>query len=265
MSGAAPTGEARAYNRRPLAIGLVAAAIVFAVAAVDLQLTRDELPTASGCPDASQGIACAPPDSDPLLRYREAADLESDYETRLWIYSLTALAMLLAVTWVGYRRTAEANRGEIFRDVGALGVVWLIGGFFATTPFDSRNTIDASFVPLAATAGALLLVAAAGTLLHRGPRRDRPSPTALHKVGLGLVALAVVCVLLLLAFAPPACGYDRPGWVDLVSTIGWLSGLLGALCGVIALIARWWVSALVMLVVGPVAALFAVLASACLS
>lgn len=258
----------RAYDRRPLAIGIAGALIVFAVAAADLQITRDELPTSPRCPDASQGIACDPPEMDVRARYLQAADLERGYETRLWIYSITALTMLLAVARLAYRRTVDGRRGEIFRDLGALGVTWFIVGFFATTPFSATNLIDPSFAPLAATAGPILLIAAAGGQSHRDVRVERPSPTAVHKVGLGLVGVALAGLALLWAFAPSPCEgsyYDRAVWIGPVATIAWVAALAGAVCGFIALLARWWVSALVMLVVGPVAGLLAALSAACLS
>lgn len=255
-----------------LLAGLAVAAIAVA-AIVDFSITSAKVPEIPA--------ACAPP-GEPVceeqrsveLRARldRALDLQHGFEDRAWLYAAAALAAALAGLAVALWRADPARRREVFTDLGVASVGGLVVALILISGGDSL--IETPTKPLLYPLLALLAIAAIGTLATpraaptgqpgaSEPAKSPPAIQALVRVGLGLTALAVAAALLSFSGRDDPCTSEVPGWVDSLATAAVICAGLAILCGLAVLFARRWMAALVMLAVGPFAALVAALGTAC--
>lgn len=264
-------------KRWPNQVLLVGGALAFAIivaALVDYAITTSKLPEYS--PSTTGG------DPEVVERTR----LRQGYNDRAWLYSVALVAVVGGAAFAALRATPRERRREIFTDLGVVGVV---SGIAAVAILSGEpglfSDIGGAMVWL--PAGCFLLAAALGTAFTRrsapapGTAADAPgggatvgsnatpaiatassgiNPVAAMAVGLAALTL----ILVLIGHSERECGESAPGWSDAMLEIAVLTGLAAGGLGLIALIMRRWLAALVSI---PAAALgfFGLLAAACLS
>jgi len=253
---------------------LVAGLAVVAIAVgaiVDFSITSGKVPEIPA-PCASPGDpVCEEQRSVELqARLTRASGLSDDFENRAWLYAAAALATALAGLAVALGRTDPAYRREVFTDLGVASVAGLIAALVLIS--GGNSLIETPAKPLLYPLLGLLAIAAVGTVATpRAATPGRPSasatpPTAsraLVRAGLGMTALAVVAALLSFSGRDDPCTSAVPGWVDSLATAALILAALALLCGLVVLVARRWMVALVMLAVGPFFAIVAAIGTAC--
>ena len=209
-------------------------------------------------------------------RFERAFELEEDFKKRAGFYGGAALVAVLIGLVVALRRTEPSARREVFTDLGVASVIGLGAGLILAAGGSSliqTPTKAVLYPPLA-----LLAVAAIGTLATRRPPAERAEPADVDRdeqpvdrepigpvvyAGFALTAAAVLTALISFSGRDDPCVEAVPGWVESVAMVALVLAGLAAICGIASLIARRWMSALVMLAVGPVFALLAVVGTVC--
>lgn len=259
------------YDRTPL----VAAAIVVAVgivAVVDFRDVVADVPEAPAVCDPPSAACESERTRQFEARLDRALELEDDYRGRAWLYGAGALAAVLIAAAVAYRQTAPTVRRELFTDLGVGAVVWLLA-WFSLALAASGDLVDAPAEPFTLPGFAVLAVAAVGTLLTRrapavegmpgGGSAEPRGRTAVRLLGFGFTAAAVVAAAIAFGEVGDPCIEDVSGSVETLLTIAWVAAAAAAICGLISLAQRRWMGSLVMLTVGPFAALVASFTTVC--
>jgi hypothetical protein len=111
----------------------------------------------------------------------------------------------------------------------------------------------------------LSVIAAAGTLLTRRARAEGPRFVRVVRwLGLGATAAAVGFAWIGMSTGPDPCATTAAGaGVETLVGLSMLTAAIAVVFGFASLFQRRWIAALVMLVVGPFAALLALFTSAC--
>jgi hypothetical protein len=262
--------EARTrYDRRPL---IVAAAVVLALGAVgsiDYQLTADQVPDVPApCEPVSQ--ECEAQRSQQFEdRLNRAIELENDLEVRAWVYAAVAFLAALAGAAATLRRNPPDRHREVFTDLGVGSVLWLLAGF-ALGLLTSHDLIDAPSKPVFYPAIALAVIAGAGTFFtRRSPAedaadRDPTAGPAVRWFGYGATVAAVALAWIGASTRPDPCtetGADQG--IEALVGLSLLAAVIAVVFGLASLFQRRWIGALVMLLVGPFAALLALFTGVC--
>jgi hypothetical protein len=271
-------------------------ALILVIASVDLAHTesrlpdfpsRDCLPDQASCFNAqlSEGVA----------RERAAEPLQREFDSRAWLYASAILATLAVATAWSLRVNPRTEWPRIFTNLGVLGVWAGIGVVLALVTTDGEG-VDPSAAPLLALPVALLVTAAAGTLMGRSEgwaeqsqaddirdrvvhlgklaihigtagqvKRSRMEELARWLANAALGLTAVTCVLaIVFVLAQPGCSGTGgpPHWTDPIDAVTAVAAIAGMASGIGALILRRWIAALIALVGCPVALLL-VLVSTC--
>jgi hypothetical protein len=249
------------YDRRPL---LVAALVVLALAAVgafDYARTADRVPGVPG-PGAGAGAFDA--------RLDRAVELQNDLEVRAWAYGSAAFLAALAGVAVALRRNPRERWRDVFTDLGVGAVFWLLIAFGLDLAAGD-GLVDVPSQPLYYPAIGLAVVAGAGTLsTHRAPaeRAGEEDPTAVPAVrwlGLSATVAAVAFAWLAVSTGADPCAVGGNQDVETPVGLSLLAAAVAVVFGFASLFQRRWIAALVMLGVGPFAALIALIDSACLN
>jgi hypothetical protein len=270
----------------PLVLGCAAAAaLVFIVAILDYRNAADELPP---IPEPCPVYEGPPPESVTLTadpdecngprnaeledRRARVTEVDDAYERRLVLYSAVIVLIGIAYLVLRLRTLPPDGRMAAFTDLGVGAVLYLVAvvALFVLQSSDSGNTFDPSIgVPLAA-GGALLVVAALGSLMTwSDPSGEGVGGVASRlpvAVKAGAILTLAAIVLSTIAFSGRGdCEDPRPDWLDPAFLIA--AGLAGAavLSGAVALFQRRWFAALLLIGVAPFWVFVAALASACLS
>jgi hypothetical protein len=232
-----------------IAVGaIVAAAVDFGVTSAKV----DPLP--ADCAPATD-IACQDARNRRLSeRGNEKQSLEDGYGTRAWLYAL----LVVAAGGVALTRFLPQPDRRFFTSLGvagvALGVVTALGLLLA-----DRFTLAVPALPAFLPSLGLLIAAALGSLMRPAPEPEgagRMRQVALAG-GLGLTALTVV--LAIVAAAPDSecgSGAGAPDWAETIYGAIFLPVLAAFAFGLLALVVRRWVVALVCFTVNPVVVLF---------
>jgi hypothetical protein len=261
--------EARArYDRRPLIVAAVVVLALAAVGSIDLQLTAEEVPPAPGpCEPFTQ--ECEAQRSQQFEeRLDRAIELENDLEVRAWAYAAVAFLAALAGAAVALRRNPPDRHREVFTDLGVGSVLWLLGGF--ALGLVEADLIDAPSKPVFYPAIALAVIAGAGTLFtRRSPAeeaadRDPTAGPAVRWFGYGATVVAVAFAWIGASSRPDPCseaGADQG--IEALVGLSLLAAVIAVIFGLASLFQRRWIGALVMLLVGPFAALVALFTGVC--
>jgi hypothetical protein len=261
------------------------AALTVVVAIVDFQLSLDSIPSIPPrCPETvPYDTACNTSRNDQIAhRLNRLLEVQRDFRRRAQLYGFIVAAALVGATAAGRPRAASRQR-RYFSNIGTLGVLvglftlfllWL-GGRSSLREISSVQVFYPTFAMLGAAAlGGLAASAVRPEPVAAGeagsgalPGTRRPGGDVLRRlpwVGVVLTALAVVLALTW-ASAQPGCGElgDGPGWSDTVWGLA-VAAMFGALAfGVVSLIVRRWLIALVCIVTAPLAVVFAALTQLC--
>lgn len=265
----------RRWPRRGLLLAGAAILALLAGACIDYAVTSSSLPDFD---PSFEFDASNPTRKDPADL--ERSQLIDGYGARVWLYALGIVAVLAALVAAAVRRTPRNRRRELFTDLGVAGVVSaIVSTVLSLWPPDlitSSNQGSVLWVP-----AALLLVGAAVGSVINGPSDPgldppRVPPEALRSqeprgggaslyVNWAALLLAAVTVLLtVIGLGQRECGIEAPGWSDSLLVASLFVGLAAALCGIVALLARRWVTALLS-IPAPLLAFFGLVAAACLS
>lgn len=260
------------WPRRALVVAAAAAGAIVAGALVDYAVTSAALPDVA--PNRFEdGRLLMDPDAAEERRLRDG------YITRAWLYATAVVVVLAGLVWTVLRPLPGDRRHAACTDLGVAGVVCL-GATWAVMSDEQTLITDERMAYL--PGGAMLLVAAVGSVLTRRPRSRpaggldapervvpgtapgtapvrRPMPPVAW-AALGLAALTVV--LAVLGHAGRECG-DQDSGSDSLLVLAMLTGLAAGICGVAALFARRWLVALVTIPT-PLLAAVALVAAACL-
>jgi hypothetical protein len=254
-------------RRMMLALAAVVAAAAFAV---DAAVTAgDVAPVPAPCEAVTDPVCNDERNAEFEVRLDDAFELEDGLEVRYWIYAVAFVLAALGIGAAGPRAEAEPAR-TVLDDLGILGVAWVPAGVLLMVLIDA-GLVGIPAQPLFAPAVALIVVAGAGRLAAPGggePRRERsPLGTLVPWVGLGLVVLtvAVTAAVVVSQGSQAKCGTDDEGWVDAFRTLAAVAGGGAAVLGIVSLLGRRWIEALVCITVGPVAAIVALVAGVCFS
>jgi hypothetical protein len=262
---------ATAYDRTPLLAGVAIAVLIALVAAIDFRAAVTDVPAVPPTCVPASDPACQETRNVELLERRDQAfELEDDYRSRAWLYGFGALAALLAGAGIAFARTGSGRRREVFTDLGVAGVVWMIAGLVLSIVAEGE-IIAVPAKPIFYPGVALLIVAAAGTLLTRGSAPtdeaiEAPATAGGHVVrvaGFGCTAIAVALAAIIFSDSSDPCLDHVPDWVDTLVTITWIAAGLAALAGLASLVQRRWLGALIMLGVGPACSLIAAFTTVC--
>ncbi len=262
----------RPYDRTPLLVGGAIAVLIALVAAVDFRSVVEDVPPVPPPCEELADSACQASRSAALGgRLERAQEVEDDYEARGWAYGVGALAAILVGAGVALTRTAAGQRRELFTDLGVAAVVWLLAGFGLELVAEGE-IVDIPSRPIFFPGLALLPIAAVGTLVTRRPETvaGAPAPSreprggpAVRAIGFGLTAVAVVSAAIAFGERGDPCANPVSDAVETLVGVAWISAGVAALLGLASLIQRRWLAALIMLTVGPFAAVVAAFASAC--
>jgi hypothetical protein len=235
--------------------------------------------------------------SEGLARDRAADPLQRQYDSRAWVYGFAILAVIAVAAAWSLRSRPRTEWLRIFTNLGVIGV-WL--GIAATVLLllTDGNSIEPPPGPVLMLPIVLLVAAAAGTLVGRSEgwaeqgqngvrervihlgklaihigtagqlKRSRMEELGrwLANIAVGLSAITGVLALVFV-LAQPDCstGGGPPHWTDPIDSVAAVAAVAGMAAGVGALILRRWISALICLVVCPVALLSVLLSTCALS
>jgi hypothetical protein len=274
---------------------LALCALILGFAAGDLAHTESRLPDESVACRQTDAACHNARLSEQLARDRAAEPLQDQYDTRAWLYSSAILAIVALTVAYRLRSTARREWLRIFTNLGVTGV-WLGIGAIVLLLATDGSSVSPPPAPTLMIPVALLVAAAAGTLVGRSEgwaeqgqpngviqmfmqagklaidigtagqlRRSRMEELArwLSLATLWLTALTCLFAIVFV-LAQPGCDASAspPDWTSLIDAVAAVTAIGAMAAAVGALILRWWVVALVGLVVCPVAVLF-VLASTC--
>jgi hypothetical protein len=247
--------EALGYDRRPLLLAAAVVALLMAVGAIDYARTADAVPEPP------------PPGASPAefeARIDRAYELEADLEARAWAYGAIAFLAALVGAGLSLRRNPRERDREVFTDLGVGAVLWLLIGFGLNLAAGDDLVAPPS-QPLYYPAIGLSVIAAAGTLLTRRARAEGPRFVRVVRwLGLGATAAAVGFAWIGMSTGPDPCATTAAGaGVETLVGLSMLTAAIAVVFGFASLFQRRWIAALVMLVVGPPAALLALFTSAC--
>jgi hypothetical protein len=235
----------------PWVAGAAALVVVLYIGAIDQRHTAGKL--------SGQALS--------LERYHRIQQLDQDFERRAWVYAgVAAIALALATVVALAQAKTLADQRRVFGEAGVAGIV--VGLFAVVLRWQVHSWIEPSTASVLAPSALLLAIAGVGGTISR-VQRAPPGEPATPERRLGRVALAallctaatVVCAI---AFAAPqdsSCSGNAtpaPGWVQLVGTIGWITGAAALILALAGLTARRWFVALVCFVVNPAALLYAI-------
>jgi hypothetical protein len=261
--------ERSAPKRRRVALALVALA-AGAAYWIDAAVTADDVPPVPAACDVVADPACNDErNAEFTIRLEAAFELEDGLKQRYWVYAGAFIAAALGLTAAGLLGRSEADR-QVLDDLGILGVAWLPAGVLLLAVVDA-GLIDVPAQPLFAPAVAFIVTAGVGRLVASGGDEAPPERKLLGRVaprlGLALLAAAVTLAAIVVANqgSQAACGTPDDGWVDVFRALAAMTGLGAAAAGIASLVGRRWIEALLCIVVGPIAALFALLAGICFS
>lgn len=263
------------WPRRGLLLAGAAIVVLLAAAVIDYALTSAALPDyGPGGDDPS-----LPNHLDPVGL--ERTSLAHDYGIRAWLYMLGGVGVVAALTIAALRAAPTGRRRELFTDLGITGVVCGVVTILVASDepdlISNSNNGAVVWVPTLA----LLSAAATGGLIFRArglrgrspgdgetsaaPRTRPRGFSSIPPVSwAGVVLTALTLVLVLAAGSGRECGVPAPEWSDNAIWASLITGIAAFLFGAMALFSRRWVAALVS-IPGPLLALFAMAAAACLS
>jgi hypothetical protein len=269
---------------------------ILIVATADLAHTESRLPEFASPDCQPDQASCFNAGlSEGFARSRAAEPLQSEYDSRAWVYVCAVLATIAVGTAWTLRVHPRTEWLRVFTNLGVIGV-WAGIGVIVVLVSTDGNAVAPPPAPLLMLPVGLLVAAGAGTLIGRSEgwavrtpadelrdrvlhigklaihigtagqaRRSRMEELArwLATVALGLTG--VTCALALaFVLAQPGCesGGGPPGWSNTIDAMAAVAAILGMAAGVGALILRRWIAALISLIGCPVALLL-VLASTC--
>ena len=271
-------------------------ALLLVVAAVDLAHTESRLPDFADRDCRPNQASCFNAQlSEGLARDRAADPLQSQYDSRAWVYAFAILATIALTTAWSLKANPRTEWPRIFTNLGVIGV-WAGIGVIVVLVTTDGNSVAPPPGPLLMLPVVLLVAAAAGTLVGRSEgwaeqsqaneirdrvvhlgrlaihvgtagqaRRSRLEQLArwLTVAALGMTVLTGLLALLFV-LSQPGCGTNGspPSWTNPIDSLAAVAAIGGMAAGVGALILRRWIPALISLIVCPVALLF-VLASTC--
>lgn len=269
---------------------------ILIVATADLAHTESRLPDFSSRDCQPNQASCFNAElSEGFARSRAAEPLQSEYDSRAWVYVCAILATIAVATAWTLRAHPRTEWLRIFTNLGVIGV-WVGIGVIVLLVSTDGNALTPPAAPLLMLPVGLLVAAGTGTLIGRSEgwavrtpaddirervlhigklaihvgtagqaRRSRMEELARWLATVALVLTGVTC-LLALAFvlAQPGCetGGGPPGWSNTIDAMAAVAAILGMAAGIGALILRRWIAALISLIGCPVALLL-VLASTC--
>jgi hypothetical protein len=252
-----------------------AAAVVvcFVAAAVDFKITGSRVPPVPPLCEPSTTECNNARNAKFAPRLEAARELEADYDGRAWLYSLAAVVALAIATAGSLRsRDSVAERRRVFTNLGtagvSLGLLTVVLIYLSNPGLVDPPAWPAFFPAIASVAGA----AVGGLVMRLEAPGAEPEAAPLSawyraaRVG-GLVLTAATLVLAWSYIsAQPACGggdaASAPGWTNAVGVIALLTAGGAALFGLLALVLRRWVTALICFAANPTLLLF-MLASSC--
>lgn len=240
------------WPRRPLAIAAGAFAIVLVAGFVDHALS------ASGLPDLDPPTVRIA--DDPA--FEERTDIREGFGRRVQVYAWALVAIVTALLAVSWRQAPPEGRRDLFADVGVLGVVLgaasLVTAALEPTLLTDGNGEGALAIPPVS----MLAIAGVGALVTRLGRGAAPlSVPAEAKIAVGLALAAVGLVFV--GSLGRECGEPAPGGSDTALSLAFLAGLAAGVFGLISLVRRRWLAALVALPM-PLIAGIGILFAACL-
>jgi hypothetical protein len=275
---------------------LAVCALILIVGGVDLAHTESRLPDFPSRDCQSAEASCFNAQlSEGVARERAGDPLQREYDSRLWLYAFSILAIAGVATAWSMRSNPRPEWLRIFTNLGAIGV-WLGIGVIVVLVTTDGNAVAPSAAPLLMLPVVLLVAAAVGTLIGRSEGWAIQSQTdelrervlqvgklAIHVGTAGratqsrleelarwlataaLTLTATTCGLaLIFVLAQPGCsgGGGPPHWTDPIDAVTAVAAIAGVAAGIGALILRRWIAALISLVGCPVALLL-VLVSTC--
>lgn len=235
---------------------------------VDLQLTTQagpELPR-GGC---AAGVACSDPQRiEASEQYRQQVEEKEDaLRLRFWGYALAVVGFATVLTLAGLRASPQGQR-DVFADLGIAAIGWLCFDvilLLAATDFLVEVVIALVIAPVivmiaAAAIGSALTPPVRTDIASEAPEPElptsggpgsdlagQPTPRLLPAwLGLALSALAVALAQIQFEVTDP-CSPDHGDWTNPLLVITELSAVGAALCGLVVLLGRRWISALICL------------------
>jgi hypothetical protein len=280
----------------PMVTCLALCGLILILAGVDLVHTESRLPDFPSRACQPDEASCFNAQlSESVARERAAEPLQDQYGSRAWLYAFAILAIGAVATAYSLRSNPRTEWLRIFSNLGVTGV-WVGIGVTVLLVATDGDAVTPPPAPLLMLPIVLLVTAFAGTLIGRSEgwalrsQSDDIQERVVHlgklaiHVGtagqakrsrmdelarwLSSAALALTALTCLLAFAfvlaQPGCGTSGspPSWTDPIDSVAVVAAVVGMAAGIGALILRWWVAALISLIVCPVALLF-VLGSTC--
>jgi hypothetical protein len=267
--------------RLPGLVVLACAGVVvacFLAAVVDFTRTENRVPPVPPLCEPSTSACEEARNAKFLPRLEAARRLETEYRRRAWLYSLVAVAAIgVATVSTLRRRESAAGRRRVFTNLGTVGVALGVAAVMVTLRTEG-GLVQVPGGPAFLPALAAISAAAAGGLVTR-LQSPEPAPLRADEAGpvwyrlarilaLGGLALTAATVFLASAYAnaQPGCGggenVSAPAWTDAVATVALFTTGGAVVLGVLALLLRRWVVALVSLFVSPTSLLF-MAASSC--
>ena len=230
------------------------------------------------------------------VRLELSTSLEEQFRSRAWLYAFVIAAAIAVATGVAMRTRRRPGWQRIFTNLGVAGV-WSGIAVTVLLVINDGGTVALPAAPLYTPSALMIVAAAVGTVMGRregwgdtdAVAEARAGATAMGKsVGkwaLGPLlegsrrdaagrffsnwafAFTGATVFLALVFIPPqpACGGgggEPPGWTDAVEAIAGITSIGAIAAGIVALLLRRWLPALVSLVANPIA-LILMAASTC--
>jgi hypothetical protein len=251
----------------------VVAVAIGTLAIVDFAVTESRLPALPA--------DCPPPNTDACVDARNAAvdrwaavvrDRSDDYRGRAWLY---AFLLTAAVAAPGIRslirRPEPAVARRVFTTFGVIGVGLGIAAalLLYLKPY---TDLDAPYWPaflpfvLLASAGlvggiVVRFIPGSRDAQEEAQRRSKLGRTARVAAIAGWLLTVTTFVLAFIFAGPqPACGgaeqASAPDWTGAVFGIAVATTVLAAICSVVALAGRRWISAAIIFFANPAALIF---------
>ncbi len=279
----------------PIAGCVAVCAFILAVAVADLVHTESRLPDVPSRQCQPDQASCFNAElSESVARERAAVPLQREYDSRAWLYAFAILAAIAVGTAWSLRANPRTEWLRIFTNLGVISV-WLGIGVIVILVATDEDAVAPRAAPILMLPVALLVAAAAGTLIGRSEgwavrsqadqirervlqigklaihvgtvgevRRSRMEELARWLADAALVLTAVTCVLALaFILAQPGCetGGGPPRWTDPIDSLAAVAAVAGVAAGIGALILRRWIAALISLIGCPVALLLVLLST----
>lgn len=251
------------WPRRGLAWAVGAVAAIVAVGAIDYQLTVDRLPEIG--PSATPAA-----DDDDLI---ERGEIQDGYQARIFVYGLAVLGIVAALVVAALRAAPAARRRDLFADLGAAGVALGLAVAYLEVREPNLLSDASSSLALWMTPIAMVLTAAVGSLSGwlrgegEGPEHagSRGPFSSMPKVAIGALVLTFLTyVAIALGHDGRQCGEPKPAGSDELIVAGAWLGIGAGVLGLVSLLKRRWVVALIS-VLGFLGGLLSAVISACLS